>query len=45
MRKLLQEYKLDTGSFAINTATVKIYANMMTSNFTQNTTDAEKASF
>jgi hypothetical protein len=45
MRKLFQEYKLDTGSFAINTATVKIDANMMTSTFTPTTTDAEKTSF
>ncbi len=45
MRKLLQEYKLDTGSFAINTATVKLDANMMTSTFTPAPTDAEKASF
>jgi hypothetical protein len=45
MRKLLQEYKLDTGSFTINTATVKLDANMITSTFTPNTTDAEKTSF
>lgn len=45
MRKLLQEYKLDTGSFATNTASVRLDANMMTSTFTPNTTDAEKASF
>ena len=40
-----KEFKLDTGVFMINTATVKIDPNGMTSAFNPNATAAEQQSF